>query len=34
VEHESGDVEIVEVEKDRRDGKKLIIELWQRIKGN
>jgi len=31
---ETGAVELTEVAKDKRDGKKLLSELWTRIKGN
>jgi len=33
-ENELGEVELTEVTKDQRDGKKLVAELWERIKGN
>ncbi|MEM7106979.1 MAG: metal-dependent hydrolase [Bacteroidota bacterium] len=32
--NESGEVVLTEVTKDQRDGKKLLIELWDRVKGN
>lgn len=31
---DSGEVELVEVEKNQRDGKKLLKDLWLRIRGN
>ncbi|MEM1408194.1 MAG: metal-dependent hydrolase [Bacteroidota bacterium] len=31
---ESGSVELTEVAKDQRDGRKLLAELWERVKGN
>ena len=33
-ESESGSVELTEVAKDQQDGKKLLAELWERVKGN
>lgn len=30
----NGEVQFVETEKDSRDGKKLLLELWTRLKGN
>jgi inner membrane protein len=31
---ESGEIELIEVTKNQRDGQKLLAELWRRIKGN
>lgn len=33
-ENDTGEIILTEATKDQRDGKKLLIELWQRIKGN
>jgi inner membrane protein len=31
---DSSNVKFIEVKKDRRDAKKLLGELWERVKGN